>query len=53
MEPVIETMYPSIIKAANQYYDLVFVDLDENVDEETKKTIIHESDVVVLICHKD
>ena len=45
---VIETMYPSIIKAANQYYDLVFVDLDENVDEETKKTIIHDSDIVVI-----
>ena len=45
---VIETMYPSIIKAANQYYDLVFVDLDENVDEETRKTIIHDSDVIVI-----
>ena len=45
---VIETMYPSIIKAANQYYDLVFVDLDENVDEETRKTIIYDSDIVVI-----
>lgn len=45
---VIETMYPSIIKAANQYYDLVFVDLDENVDDETRKTIIYDSDIVVI-----
>ena len=45
---IIEKLYPSIIKAANQYYDLVFVDLDENVDEETKKTIIHDSDIVVI-----
>ena len=45
---VIETMYPSIVKAANQYYDLVFVDLDQNVDEETRKTIIYDSDVVVI-----
>ncbi len=45
---IIETMYPSIIKASNQYYDLVFVDLDENVDEETRKTIIHDSDVIVI-----
>ena len=45
---IIETMYPSIIKAANQYYDLVFVDLDENVDEETRKTIIYDSDIVVI-----
>ena len=27
---------------------MVFVDLDENVDEETKKTIIHDSDIVVI-----
>ena len=45
---VIETMYPSIVKAANQYYDLVFVDLDQNVDEETRKTILYDSDVVVI-----
>lgn len=45
---VIETIYPSIIKAANQYYDLVFVDLDENVDEETRNTIIHDSDIIVI-----
>ena len=45
---VIETMYPNIVKAANQYYDLVFVDLDENVDEESKKTIIYDSDIIVI-----
>ncbi len=45
---VIETLYPNIINAANQYYDLVFVDLDENVEEETKKTIIHDSDIIVV-----
>ncbi len=45
---VVETIYPSIIKAANQYYDLVFVDLDENVDEDSKKEIIHDSDVLVI-----
>ena len=44
----IEPLYPSIIKSANQYYDLVFVDLDENVDEETRNTIIHDSDIVVI-----
>lgn len=44
----IEALYPNIIKAANQYYDLIFVDLDENVDNETKKTIIHDSDIVVI-----
>ncbi len=44
----IESMYPDIIKSANQYYDLIFVDLDNNVDEETKNTIIRDSDIVVI-----
>ena len=44
----IEQIYPEIIKSANQYYDLVFVDLDENIDEETKKTILEISDVTVV-----
>ena len=44
----LEQLYPEIIKSANQYYDLVFVDLDENVDEETKKTILEISDVTVV-----
>ncbi len=45
---VIESLYPSIVKSANQYYDLVFVDLDENVDEESRNSIIHDSDIVVV-----
>ena len=45
---IIETMYPNIIKAASQYYDLVFVDLDENVDKETLETILYDSDVIVV-----
>ena len=44
----IEKIYPEIIKTANQYYDLVFVDLDFNIDSETRKTIIHDSDIVVV-----
>ncbi len=44
----IEPLYPNIIKSANQYYDLVFVDLDDNVDEETRNTIIYDSDIVVV-----
>lgn len=44
----IEAGYPDIINMANQYYDLVFVDLDFNVDEETRKTILHDSDIIIL-----
>ena len=35
--------YPDIIATANQYYDLVFVDLDENVDEYNREEIIKNS----------
>ena len=41
-------VYPEIIKSANQYYDLVLIDLDENIDEETKNTILNMSDVVIV-----
>lgn len=44
----IEQVYPEIIKSANQYYDLVLIDLDENIDEETKNNILNMSDVVVV-----
>lgn len=44
----IEKIYPEVIKSANQYYDLVFVDLDKNVDEETRKSILYASDVTVV-----
>lgn len=44
----LEETYPEIIAMANQYYDLVLVDLDYNVDEETQKTILKSSDIIVL-----
>lgn len=44
----IKSVYPDIISMANQYYDIVLVDLDENIGEETKKTILHQSDILVV-----
>ena len=41
-------MYPEIINLANNYYDLVLVDLDIEVDEETRKQIIGASNLVVV-----
>lgn len=41
-------MYPEIINLANSYYDLVLVDLDSEVDEETKRQIIGASNLVVV-----
>lgn len=39
--------YPSIIELANKYYDLVFVDLDSNLDKDVQKALLHESDLIV------
>ena len=41
-------MYPEIINLENSYYDLVLVDLDSEVDEETKRQIIGASNLVVV-----
>lgn len=41
-------MYPEIINLANSYYDLVLVDLDTEVDEETRRHIIGASNLVVV-----
>ena len=43
----ISSYYPDIIKMANQYYDYVFVDLDEDIDIPTKRIIINESNLIV------
>ena len=39
--------YPEIIDLANQYYDLVFVDLDSNIDEAIERKILNSSNLVV------
>ena len=41
-------MYLEIINLANSYYDLVLVDLDTEVDEETRRQIIGASNLVVV-----
>ncbi len=43
-----QNAYPDIITTANQYYDIVLVDLDDNIDPEIQKTIMHQSDIVVV-----
>lgn len=41
-------MYPEIINLANNYYDIVLVDLDAEVDEITTKQILEASNLVVV-----
>lgn len=43
----IEKSYPSVIELANQYYDLVLVDLGRDIDEDVQKAILHRSDLIV------
>ena len=43
----ISSSYPDIINLANNYYDLVFVDLDSELEEETKNKIINNSDLII------
>ena len=39
--------YPEIVKTANQYYDLIFVDLDANIDEDIQREMMRNSNLVV------
>ena len=41
-------MYPEIINLANNYYDLVLVDLDAEIDNQTVNQIIEASNLVVV-----
>lgn len=40
--------YPEILKMANRYYDLVFVDLSNRMKEELAQNIINISDVIIF-----
>lgn len=44
----IKKVYPEVLKTANQYYDLVFVDLNKGLDEEYNREILEMSDVVIV-----
>ena len=40
--------YVELISVANMYYDRVFVDLDNNIDEEIREQIMDRSDLVIV-----
>lgn len=44
----IEDAYPEILQLANQYYDIVLVDLSKRMSEEYAENIIQISDIVVV-----
>lgn len=40
-------IYPDILQAANQYYDLIFVDINKGLDSEFIRGILKTSDLVI------
>lgn len=40
-------IYPDILQAANQYYDLIFVDINKGLDSEFIRDILKKSDLVI------
>lgn len=43
----VASYFPDIINAANQYYDLVLVDLDANIDDATQRQIMQNSNLII------
>lgn len=44
----IRKYYPDIINLANSYYDLVFIDLDKQVQDDITQTILEASNLIVV-----
>lgn len=47
-EKEIAEEYIDLISLANMYYDKVFVDLDDNLDEQIRQQIVDRSDLVIV-----
>ena len=41
-------IFKSITKIASKYYDLVFVDIDTSLDEDTKNSLLEISDLIIV-----
>lgn len=41
-------LFKDIAKIANRYYDLVFIDIDDELDENTKDSLLQVSDIIVV-----
>lgn len=49
----IQENYPQVISVANQYYDMVIVDLDKRLTPKVQEQIIQTSDIIVITtCQK-
>lgn len=45
-------IYAEVIYTANQYYDIVLVDLDNEIDDTAKQSILKKSDLVVTVANQ-
>ena len=44
----LKPVYADIIRTANKYYDLIFVDVNKGLDDETTREILKLSDLIVV-----
>lgn len=44
----VQSSYPSVLELANQYYDIVLVDVDSDLENATQEEVLRVSDVVVV-----
>ena len=44
----LKPVYADIIRTTNQYYDLIFVDVNKGLDDETTREILKLSDLIVV-----
>ena len=44
----VQSSYPSILQLADQYYDIVLVDISSKLDSNIQQEILHISDIVVI-----
>lgn len=42
-----KNIFNDIIKMANRFYDLVFIDIDSNLGEDTTNTLLRNSDIII------
>lgn len=48
-----QNIFKDIITVANKFYDLVFVDIDNNLNEDVKDSLLEISDIVIGCMHQN
>ena len=48
-----QNIYKDIAKMANRFYDLVFIDIDNDLEEDAKESLLDISDIVIGCMHQN